>query len=108
MSYELEQVVQGAVNYVEKEVMAKLPTSKKWIVGTALGLASLQASKITEYPIVKALGIIDDDNKVNVNELLTAMKGSVDRYGKIVLEVPLVGKMSFSADDIDKLGEYIS
>lgn len=111
MNYNTEQIVKGIMRYADSEVMEKLPTSGQWIVGTFINLASDKVSNVaeslTENPIVKMLDIVDEDGLVDVDTLTEAIKSSADRYGKVTIEVPLVGKLTFSASDIDRLRTYI-
>ena len=109
--YSTEQIVNGIINYADSEVMHKLPTTGKWVIGTAIGIASNKASKIIDNlksnPIVVALDIIDENGNIDVDTVLQAMKQSADHYGNVSLEVPMVGKLTFSSSDIDMLKSYI-
>lgn len=111
MTYTTEQIMQGLINYADSEVLTKLPTSGKWIVGTAIGIASTKASEIVENlranTIVNMLGLVDENGNVDVDAIVTALKSSADRYGKITVNVPLVGKMTFSSADVDEMRNYI-
>lgn len=111
MNYSSDQVVNGIIRYADAEVMSKLPTSGKWVMGTALVLASnkipLVIETLKENPIVNMLGIVDDNDNIDVDSLMMAMKKAADQYGSVTLEVPLVGKLMFSGEDIDHLKAYI-
>jgi len=111
MTYSSEQVMQGLINYIDSEVMAKLPTSSKWIVGTAVGLASTRANEVVDMlhnnALAKMLGIIDENGMIEVDELMSALKTAANKYGKLEVSVPLVGRMSFSESDVDNLEAYI-
>lgn len=112
MKYSADQVVNGIINYADNEIMAKLPTSGKWIVGTAIGLASNKAThmidSLKDNMVVKALDVIDDDGMIDVDALISAMRSSADRYGKLTVEVPMIGRLSFTASDVDSLRSYIN
>lgn len=111
MSYSAEQVINGIINYADAEVMGKLPTSGKWVMGTAIGLATNKAGNVIDTlrdnMIVKMLGIVDEEGNVDVDTLISAMKDAANKYGKLVVEVPLVGKLTFATSDIDSLRNYI-
>lgn len=111
MKRSTDQVMQGILNYVDSDVMTKLPTSSKWILGTMVSLASGKASNIIESlkenPMVNALEIVDENGYIDVDMLLDAMKNSVSHYGDISLDVPLVGKMTFNSYDLERLKNFM-
>lgn len=111
MKYSADQVVQGIINYADAEVMGKLPTTSKWIVGTAIGIASRKVNNVIdalrENSIVTTLDIIDEDGYIDVDDLIESMKEAAERYGNITLDLSMIGKMTFSADDVDRLRSYI-
>lgn len=111
MKLNTEQVMQGLINYADNEVMGKLPTSGKWVAGTAIYLASNKAQQVinmlSENTIVKMLGIIDENGMVDTDALLTAMKSSADRYGNLTVDVPMIGRLTFSSADVEHLGTYL-
>lgn len=111
MKYNSEQIMQGIINYADSEIMTKLPTAGKWVIGTAIGLATTKANEVVasiqNNAMVKALGIVDENGLIDVDTLTSAMKDSADRYGKISVEVPMIGKLSFSSADVETLRNYI-
>lgn len=111
MKLNAEQVMNGLINYADHEVMNKLPTAGKWVAGTAISLATSRVPQaidsLRENVVVKMLGIIDDDGMIDVDGLIAAMKSSADRYGNISVDVPMVGKLTFSSADVDSLATYM-
>lgn len=111
MNYSTEQVVRGLISYADNEVMAKLPVSGKWIMGTAVGLAANKTSNIIDTlknnTVVNMLGIMDENGNMDVDALINAMREAADKYGKLTVQVPMIGSLTFSSADIDKLRSYI-
>lgn len=111
MNYTVDQVMTGIINYADSEIMGKLPTSGKWIMGTAIGLATTKTNNIVdalrENTIAKMLGIIDDNGNVDVDALISAMRQAADKYGKVSFDVPMIGTMTFSSSDVDRLRTFI-
>lgn len=111
MYYTVERVMQGLSNYLDAEVMDKLPSSGRFVMGTVVGMANHKAHEVAEQlrenPVVSMLGIINEDNYIDADALLEAMKSSANRYGSITLEIPLVGRLSFTENDIEHLKNYI-
>lgn len=111
MKYTADQVMRGIVDYVDAEIMGKLPTSGKWIMGTAIGVATSKAASVAEMlkdnAIAKMLDVVDEDGNIEVDELMTALKSSAEKYGNLSVDVPLMGRMTFSSADVDRLKSYI-
>lgn len=106
-----EQVIQGIVNYADNEVMAKLPTSGKWVMGTAMYLASNKAHNVVDVlstnVVAKMLGIVDDEGMIDTDALISAMKEAASKYGNLSVDVPMIGRLTFSSSDIDNLSMYM-
>lgn len=110
MSYSADAVVNGLISYADNEVMVKLPTSGKWIMGTVMGIATTKVTKVAEVlqtnPIANMLEIVDENGNIDVDAIVNSMRESADRYGNLTLDVPFVGKMTFTASDVDRLRTY--
>lgn len=107
-----DQVINGLIKYADAEIMGKLPTTGKWIAGTAIGIASNRANQIVdvlkENTIVRMLGIIDEKGDIDVDTLINAMKESANKYGKLTVDVPMIGRLTFSSSDVDMLRNYMA
>lgn len=107
-----EQFVNGLITYLDREVIPQLPTSGKWYVGTVAFLATTKTdiifSQLQNTPMVKMLGIIDQEGLIDVDALATALKQSAEKYGKLQIIFPILGTMTFSSTDVDKLRTYMT
>ena len=103
-----EQVASGLIRYVDSYVIPVLPTSGKWVVGTALALVDVNNlyASLEQNAFVKSLDVLHD-GLLNVDRLAQAAKLSAEKYGNLQIQVPLVGSMTFTKDDIDKLKNCI-
>lgn len=111
MSYcSADKVVNGIMNYADQEVINKLPGTGKWIMGVALNLAAGKIDNIVDAlinnPIVQTLEIVDEEGSIDVDTLIDAMKTSADKYGKVTFDVPMVGRLTFSGQDMANLKNY--
>lgn len=106
-----EQFVNGILVYLDKEVMPALPTIGKWGIGAGIILAKNQAdtivSNLTQNSIVKTLGVVTESGEINIERLAAALKQSAQQYGNVQLNVPVIGILTFTPDDIDKVKHYI-
>lgn len=111
MNYSPEQIMQGLMSYADNEVIPKLPTSSKWIMGTAIALGQNKVhdimSALMENSIVKMLGIVDNDGMIDADALISAMQQASDKYGSVTMDIPLVGKLTFSSGDVKNIKKYI-
>lgn len=106
-----EQFVNGMINYVDNEVIPKLPTIGKWGLGSIIVLTSSKTNEIvnllTSNPIVATIGLVDENGRIYSDRLFTALKTSAQKYGNLVINIPVIGTLSFSADDVDKARMYV-
>lgn len=106
-----EQLIAGLIDYADAEVIASLPTTGKWLLGAGIGLVSKRIKDavyaMNENQIVKALGIIDSDGLYDVDLLIDSLRASASKYGKMTIQVPLVGKLTFSDADIENIKKYM-
>ena len=107
-----EQFMNGILTYIDKEVIPVLPTAGKWGIGTVVLLVTDKYSRlfdeITSNPIIKSIGIVDTDGNVDVERLSEALKISADKYGKMTLSIPIIGNLTFTSSDVEKVKHYIN
>lgn len=106
----IAQVKKGAEMFCAKEIEKQLPVSKAFLFGTMAGVAlskiDCMAERARESPIVRQLGIITDDGEVDDEALFSAIKDQAEK-GNAQFNIPIVGNLSFSPDDVEKLHQYI-
>jgi len=111
MRVSAEQIINGITQYADGEVIAKLPTMGKWMLGAGIGVASNKINDIVhnlnDNTIIKMMGIIDESGMYDLDLVAESLKQSAQKYGKMTIEVPLIGKLSFNDSDIDTLRAYI-
>lgn len=109
--YTSAQVLNGITNYAEKEIIAKLPTAGKWIIGAGIGMAMQNIQKIItdlgKNETVKMLGVVDENGNIDVDSVTQHLKESAKKYGKMRVQIPILGEMTFSDEDIEMVKKYI-
>ena len=107
----ISQVKRGLLNYADIEILSKMPSGfKKIAVGAALSLYVGSLDNIMGHPIIKTLGIIDQDGYVNVDALADSIKSNIPEVGaKIDIDVVGIhlGDMILRRDDIDMIKSAI-
>ena len=111
MHYDITQVLNGLIAFTDKEVIRKLNTTGKWVLGTGVAIITQNAEHVMEAmkdnALVNMLGIVDEDGRFDIDLLADALKDSANRYGSLTIQVPLVGTLTFSSSDVDSAKEYI-
>ncbi len=103
-----EQVVQGIGRYIANDI---LPTMNTWqqILATVavdryMKNAGVLKPVLMNNPLIKPLGIIDDNGCVDVDNLINDVKSAMNARGDIVITLPIIGcKLKFNTSDIERL-----
>ena len=106
----LQQFADGLRGYMQNGVLPHLPAEKQFIAGVALGVATSRTDRIAqalkENQIVKMLGLVDGD-LLDDEALIVAMREQMNRQGSCAWDVPLLGRLTFTAQDVDALQRAI-
>jgi hypothetical protein len=102
----LENVETGLMKYIQEEIAGKAPTHIKFLIytGTFLGTSKMQTifDTLKENIIVKSLGVIDEDDDIDLENLYCAAKKAMEKVGT----VEYMG-IRFNCTDVDSLYNYI-
>lgn len=106
----LQQAIEGVKGYMQSNIIPHLPMDRQFVAGVALGVAANKADKMVqqlkENQLVKLLGVIDGD-MLDDDALFMAMREQMQKQGSLMFDIPWVGKLTFSAPDIDALQRYV-
>ena len=110
----VEKAKRGIAAYLDAELMPNLAV-KSWeriVVGGAISIAVSKAEKIIDKyksnPMVEALEIFGSDGSVDVDLLKDTLKAQISKEGCMeISSIPIVGKLTFRSDDVDKVYDYI-
>ena len=110
MLYSIEQIESGITSYLDKEFLSQYPNNslEKTLIGTGLALV-IKAKKNTAISVIKNLGAISDDGKVDVDLLSEELKNHMPEEG-VVFEKNFFGNdwsITIKKNDVDKLCSYI-
>lgn len=109
--YTSEQVINGLMAYADNEVIPKLGTSGKWIIGTLVGMIGAKTGtlmqEIQSNQAAKIIGAVDNNGLFDIDLIADHLKQSVQRYGNLQIALPMLGTMTFTADDVEKAIRYI-
>lgn len=108
--YEYIKVLNGITTYIDKEIIDKINGWQKWIVGSGIGIAMSNSTNVfnelKNNQFIKMLGIINKDDKIDVDKIYKEFKKQAKKSA-ITFDVPLIGTITLTEQDVDKLYEYI-
>lgn len=118
--YSLDTVKMGVSDFLDKEFLSKLKvgTVEKIVAGTVIGMAIYKIDniipKLKENPMFNFLEIVDDDNNIDVDLLLSVFKEQIGEGG-VEVAIPLIDNnfslvkkpITFYKSDIENLLECI-
>lgn len=108
--YEYNKVISGIVKYVDTEIIDKITGWKKWVVGSGIGLALSNVTEVFNQlknnEFVKMLGVIDKEDKVDVDKIYKEMKKQAKKSA-VTFDMPMIGPITLNEQDVDKMYELI-
>lgn len=110
MKHKSNEIVTILNNYICCEILPRLPQVDKWVLGSFLEILTdnieVFVSNIEKDNILNALGLVDNEGNIDTEQIIQAMSETAQKNGAISITVPFVGKMIFSANDVEKLRSY--
>ena len=108
--YEYSKVLNGITKYIDTEIVDKIEGWQKWVIGSCIGIALSNSTnlfnQLKDNEIVKMLGIINEENKIDIEKIYKEFKNQAKK-GSISFEVPLVGTLTLNEQDVDKIYDFI-
>lgn len=108
---EFEKVIHGIIRYIEKVIYPTLNQTQLFFAYTVVNrykknIVSLR-DEIEGNALLKPLAVMDENGEVDVDGWISDIKGTMDHFGKLTINIPLVGPYTFRKEDIDHLYETI-
>lgn len=107
---EIARIRDGVMDYATSHMMPKMDSKGQFVLGMALGMVSSRLENIVvslaDNDMVKALGIIQN-GQLDYDALFSAAMAQIKRQGKLVWDVPLLGRMAFDEQDLRDLHQCI-
>ena len=108
--YEYGQVINGIAKYIDVEIIDKIEGWKKWVVGSAAGIALSNSADIFNQlkgnDYIKMLNLIDKDNKIDVDKIYKEMKKQAKK-GAVTFNVPVLGALTLNEQDVERIYDSI-
>ena len=100
----------GVMDYATNHMMPKMDSKGQFLLGLSLGMVSSRMEALVchlaDNELVKALGIIRD-GQIDYDGLYNAAMAQIKRQGKLVWDVPMIGRLAFDEQDLRDLHQCI-
>ena len=100
----------GVMDYATNHMMPKMDSKGQFLLGMALGVLSSRMeaviNQLADNELVKALGIIQN-GQIDYDILFNAAMAQIKRQGKLVWDVPMIGRLAFDEQDLRDLHQCI-
>lgn len=111
MKYEFEKVIDGILSYMDSEIFSGMNEWQDFAARVFIGRLVNNQEQIKNALInngfLRTMSVIDSEGMVDVDTLLTDIKNEIERKGKISFNIPMFGKLTFKASDVDELHRHI-
>jgi hypothetical protein len=111
MKVTFEDVIDGVNRYINKEIYKGLNGVQEFVARIVIGRVNQNSDLIKNSMMtngfIKTLGVIDSNGMVEIDQILHDVKKEIERNGVLEFEVPMIGKMRFTPEDVDVLKNEI-
>ena len=109
---EFNRVIDGLFRYLNNNLFAKMNDWQEVLariaVGRIIGNPEALKQSLMANGIVRTFAVMDSEGNVDLEPIMRDLKREIDRKGKLTVEIPMFGKMSFTAADIDEIYREIT
>lgn len=105
----IDQLSTGLLKFADAEIIPALKSTQRWLVtGILFAMQDKIPSMIKDYPLIKALKLVDENGMIDDSALKKAVKIACNKEGSLSLDIPTLGTMELSEKDFDKLFSFIT
>ena len=109
---EFNRVIDGLARYMNNNLFANMNDWQEIVarvaVGRIIGNPESLKQSLMANGIVRTFAVMDSEGNVDLEPIMRDLKREIDRKGKLTVEIPMFGKMSFVASDIDDIYREIT
>lgn len=109
----INQIEAGAAKYLDGEIAPKIPVNipngqlkKAVFLAGATYAVRKNVRQLAANPTLTKLGAMSESGDVDIDGILEAARGAVPAEG-LKVTVPILGDLTFYAEDLERLAEYI-
>ena len=112
MTVPFNRVLDGAAKYIDEFVLPGMNDWQEVTARIAIGRVFKNRETLQTYIInngyIRSFALVDDAGNVDIDQLAEDLKREITRKGKLEVDLKIFGKMRFTADDVDRLHQYIT
>jgi hypothetical protein len=101
----IDRVVSGINKYINAEIYATMNDWQEVLariaVGRIIGNPEMLKQSLQENGIVRTFAVMDSAGNVDLEPIMRDLKREIERTGKLSINIPMFGKMTFNASDVD-------
>lgn len=105
-------MLEGVSRYANAHIFSNMNSLQeigaRLIVGRVIGNPEVLKQNLINNGFVKTLAIMDSEGNVDLEPIMKDLKREIEKKGKLVIEIPMFGKMTFVPADIDDIYREIT
>ncbi len=109
MKITIDRAKSALMEYISDEFCNRLYDYRKWLVPVFIGSYMPKLDKMIEENKegLVSLGFIDENGLICIDTVYKKFKDTAEEYGDVIQKMPLLGEVTFTSKDIDKLYKII-
>jgi hypothetical protein len=109
---EFNRVLDGLARYMNNNIYANMNDWQEVLariaVGRIIGNPEMLKQSLQENGIVRTFAVMDSEGNVDLEPIMRDLKREIERKGKLTVNIPMFGKMSFVPQDVDEIYREIT
>ena len=109
MKISIDRAKSALMEYISDEFCNRLYDYRKWLVPVFIGSYMPKLDKMIEENKegLVSLGFMDENGLICIDTVYRKFKDTAEEYGDVIQKMPLLGEVTFTSKDIDKLYKII-
>lgn len=109
MKITIDRAKSALMEYISDEFCNRLYDYRKWLVPVFIGSYMPKLDKMIEENKegLISLGFMDENGLICIDTVYRKFKDTAEEYGDVIQKMPLLGEVTFTSKDIDKLYKII-
>lgn len=107
-----EQILDGLARYMNKYFYSNLNDWQEIVarlaVGRIIGNPETLKQSLQANGIIRTFAVFDSEGNVELEPIMRDLRKEIERKGKMTVEIPMFGKISFTGEDITELYREIT
>lgn len=109
MKITIDRAKSALMEYISDEFCNRLYDYRKWLVPVFIGSYLPKLDKLIEENKegLVSLGFMDENGLICIDTVYKKFKDTAEEYGDVIQKMSLLGEVTFTSKDIDKLYKII-